>query len=59
MNAKQFREFPVKALLALLSALTAIVLAPSVAHADSQKPKETPTEVVSFDFSKISKTLVW
>jgi len=45
-----------KVLLVLVWALTTIASATRIAHADSPKPKETPTEVISLDFSKIAIT---
>jgi hypothetical protein len=44
------------ALLALVWAVTTMASAPRIAYADSPKPKETPTEVLSLDFSKITIT---
>jgi len=41
------------ALLAIMSVLTATVLATRGAEADDKKPKETPTEVIVIDFKQI------
>ena len=44
-----------KALLALVWTLTTIASGTRVAHADSPKPKETPTEVVVLTFGKVER----
>ena len=45
-----------KALLVLVWTLTTIASGTRVAHADSPKPKETPTEVVVLTFGKVETT---
>ena len=45
-----------KAMAIVLSALAATALATGVTYADAPKPKETPTEVVVFEFGKLEPT---